>query len=351
MVADAWSPTSPPSPSPGAVLTDGTWRGVLSWPQGSYRYSSSQSELASTWTIDGGVVQLVVSGTEVSGGWNFSMHASGSGSSGAKTGEAVGDAIGSGEFLGSSSAPCMEGGLAIDAVVTVSDPSGDMELPIADTFPLTCDRLTWTISAAGCSTASGEWTVPLADAITMTGASFPTNGTFEIWRVADGAPLDEENSTVDAQLVEMDRIVNTEPFDGPALAAVLRSIAEFEGNLARNIECGQRSPENMRIAGNFLFRLLVDRFLQDAPVDFSTLRWMAYAALSTGQIGSAAAQPERAAYLAQIFIDRLQEMITAAEAAGNYSRLAGIEIFARQYGWHDVEAAAGAAFERVNPEG
>jgi len=344
-------PTPTPAPATGAVLSEGTYRGVLSWPQGSYRYSSSATTLSSTWSLFDGILELTVSGRSVTGGWSFAMHTVGGGESGSKTGTGSGDATATGSFEGTSSAPCMEGGLAIDAVITITDAAGTMELPIDDTFPLSCEKLTWTISAASCTTASGEWTVPLADGITMSGASFPTNGTFQIWRVGDGPGLPEENAAVDAQLVEMERIINSEPFDGPALAAVLRSIAEFEGNLARNIECGQRSPENMRIAGNFLFRLLVDRFLQDQPVDLQTLRWMAYAALNTGQIGSAAAQPERAAHLAQIFMDRLSEMVVAAEAEGNYVRLAAIEIFARQYGWHDVEAAAGAAFERVNPEG
>ena len=340
----------PPPPTPRVALAEGTYRGVLSWPNGSYHFTSAGAVVDGSWHLTSGVVQLTVTGTAVSGGWNFSMEASGGGTSPAASGTATGEMLASGEFLGDATAPCMEGGVAIDGTVSISDASGTMELPIDDTFPIDCGRFTWTISTSGCSTASGEWTVPLSTAVGVSGASMPTNGTFELWRVADGVGTAEEDAAVDAQLVEMDRIVNTEPFDGPALAAVLRSIAEFEGNLARNVGCGQRSSDNMRIAGAFLFRLLVDRFLQDQPIELSTLRWMAYAALSTGQIGSAAAQPERAAYLAQNFIDRLNEMIVGAEAEGNEVRLANVESFARQYGWHDVETAASRAYDRLHPE-
>jgi hypothetical protein len=338
----------PPNPIPRRPLTEGVYEGVLSWPLGRYRFVAGETNLQSRWSLRDGTVRLTVTGTTVSGEWSFTMESSGSGSSsGGRSGEASGVIAAAGTFAGDANAPCMTGSAQLVGEMIIQDPSGLAVIPLDETLPIDCTLFTWWISSASCSAASGEWTLPLADVITGTGASFPTNGTFTLWRVAGATTSDTERAEIAAQLDQMEQIIGTDPVDGAALSAVLRRIAAFDGNSARNVACGERSSENLRLAGDQVHRLIITRFLTGEPIDLRTLRWLAYAALNTGQIGSAAPQRARADGLERQFHDRLLALLDAAQAARDADQIARIEVFARQYGWEQLEAVAADAYRRI----
>jgi hypothetical protein len=343
----------PPAPTPTHSLAEGVYRGVLSWPLGSYRFSELETTLNGAWSLSNGSVSLAVTGTTVAGEWSFEMTAGGSGrSSNERSGYSDATITAAGTFEGDANAPCMTGSMRIVGFMLINDGSDMFDIPVDETVPLECANFRWLLSSTTCTSAAGEWTVPLAESLTTgSGSSFPSNGTFALWRVDDTVPDGAEDRAVDELLVEMERIVNAEPFDGPALGVVLRRLAEFEGNAARNVECGARDAENTRIAGNFLYRLLEDRFGVADPIDLPTLRWMAYAALNTGLIGSATPQPERAAHLDHRFTSRLALMVDEAFAAGDARALARIESFAGQYGWEQIAAAASGAYDELTGEG
>jgi hypothetical protein len=241
----------------------------------------------------------------------------------------------------------MSGSMAVEGTITVEDPSGSVDIPVSETLPLSCADLEWSISSSSCTGITGEWTVPLAEVIQRSGASFPTNGTFALVRVGQSISDLTELTELDPILVEMDRLLSTEPLDGPALNQVLRRLAEFEGNHALAVACGQRDPANTRLVAAYLHRLLVVRFDNGPPPDLATLRWLAYAALNAGVIGSASPQPARAAAMEERFARALSRLIDDAVAARDADQLARIWSFAHQYGFEQVEAVADGEYERL----
>lgn len=346
--ADADTPPAPPLPERAGAIPEGVYHGVLAWPHGTYRFQADPTSLQGQWSLRAGRVDLSVTGTTVEGDWSFELTAQGRGtSSRGRSGSAEGTATGRGVLQGPSRGPCMSGSLDLRATMWIGDDAGIVEVPVNEAVPLACENFEWTIAAATCRTVTGEWTLPFTGGLAQGGASVPSDGTFMIWRVGDVTTVEAEREQVAEFVAEIERIMQTEPFEHWSLTHLLRRVAEFEGNNARNTACGQRDHRYTRLVGGHLMRLLLDRLLPNEPVDFTTLRWMAYAALNTGQLGSGAYQPALAEFLAAEFRRDLDQLIEQAEAAGLETRLVAMETFARQYGWHDTARRAGEAYERV----
>lgn len=332
----------PPPVSGGPGLTDGVYQGTIAWP-GSISFAGPVA-LQGRWTLHGRLSGVVVEGTTIGGEFSWILNGHSAASDGASSGSGRGTVFGSGTVAGTAQSPCFSGTNHVSAVVTVDGEAFDVE----DDYPIECEYTRWQITAATCSYATGEWTGETEAAIESGGGSLSGSGTFVLWRTGELAAPETENATVDGFLTELDQIFQAETIDGARLSRVLHAVAEYEGNQARNLACGQRHPEYTRMVGNFLYRLL-DRVLsEDRTIPLRDLRWLAFAALNTGLIGSGSFQPERSAHLDDLFNQHLLVLIAQAERERDATALTQIFIFARQYGWTQRADEAYAAAERID---
>lgn len=325
-------------------LADSVYRGTIAWP-GGVTFAEPVA-LQGHWTLHGQLTNVVVEGATIGGDFSWVLNGESHAQSDTSTGSGRGTVLGTGTVAGTSGSPCFTGTNHVVATITIDGDTFDVE----DDYPIECRYTRWQLTAVSCTYATGEWTGATEDIVENAGGVVIGQGTFVLWRTGDFSTPESEDATVNGFLLELDDILRSERIDGTRLGRVLHAVAEYEGNQARNVECGQRQPQFTRMVGNFLYRLLDRIFSEDRMIPLRDLRWLAYAALNTGLIGSGAFQPERAAELDAHFNTQLLLLIAAAEQNRDVITLAQVQVFAGQYGWTDRANEAYEAAERVDPE-
>jgi hypothetical protein len=322
-------------------IADGVYRGTIAWP-GSISVPAPVA-LQGNWTLHGQLANVVVEGTSIGGEFSWLLNGQSAASTATSSGSGRGTVFGTGSVAGTSQAPCFDGTNRVSAYVEIDGTPYDIE----EDLPISCADTRWQLTAMTCSYATGEWTGDAKQDIENIGGSLTGPGTFILWRTGDFSSPEAEDATVDGFLSELDRIFTADTLDGARLTRVLHDVAQYEGNQAVNLSCGARRVEYTRMVGNFLYRLLLRAFSEDRAISLSDLRWMAFAAVNTGQLGRGAFDPARAAALNELFNLELGLLIVQAERDLEIDQLARIDVFATMYGWHGIADQASAAYDRL----